>query len=350
MNTRDKDYITNLNRDPTFVYASKLSPADLINHCMTSKKMNKLLCSNEKFWEYKWRLDFQKYEGLAKPENFKTYKEWYYYIIYNSHILYVDEIVVAEWVKKVIMKNTESYFLTIFEELYKFNNSKPNDIKFVASNIIDISNELILTNGDDKLCNTLEEETPFICLPIGGTKLMNDDFVKYDYDGEITLYDGTIIGKDIISVYQFQYVYSRPTIVYLEKNGRLIIREQHNYYGELNPNVKELVENVDVVLIAGNVKNFFFGDKNDYSLDIYVLDKQNHLYNLNIEKNHITKLSQSIKLIDKDIKKIIDYIYMIDINENLIRKTQEGKEIIAENVKDANVYRNNVGILKSQFL
>lgn len=34
----NKDYITNLNRDPIFIYASKLSPVDLINLCQTSKK------------------------------------------------------------------------------------------------------------------------------------------------------------------------------------------------------------------------------------------------------------------------------------------------------------------------
>lgn len=115
--------------------------------------MNIKLCSNEKFWEYKWRLDFQQY---GKPKYIKSYKEWYYEIVYNSCILYVNMEFVAKWVKKVVMGNSESYYLTIFGELYKFSNKNNDDKEMIAKNIKDISYSFVLT--DDGECYVLNVE------------------------------------------------------------------------------------------------------------------------------------------------------------------------------------------------
>ena len=60
------------------------------------------------------------------------------------------------------MKHRESYYLNIFGRLYKFNNDNPNDIKYVASNVVDISKMTILMDGDKKLCDKTQKETKFL--------------------------------------------------------------------------------------------------------------------------------------------------------------------------------------------
>lgn len=80
------------------------------------------------------------------------------------------------------------------------------------------------------------------------------------------------------------------------------------------------------------------------------MDNTNNLYGLDLD-------SMEISLLDRSIKKIIDYDYVINIYGSLINATligciREGGVIIAENVKDANVYGDggDIGILIRQFV
>lgn len=331
--------ITKLPKDPTVLYALELNSIELMNYCLLSKELNRKICENENFWQEKFKRDFKNYE---KPEN-KTYKEWYYRLAYDSLVLYIGSVKVANRVKKVVLDKNWCYYLTVFGELYTFmveydmeNGYYPINIGYVRNNVLDLSKKLILTN--DKKCYKLDDVSHLIASNV--KKLISDEF--YETESGHVWNNDILLGMHIVSAYKWDLrmtnnIYS--CILYVTDTGQLKINKKNFRVGELKMDF-ELIQN-DVVYIEKGVKDFKLISIDEDGLKIFldIIDKDLHLYHA-----AIVLLFVDIDIIDviqdSFVEKSLSNDTFLDIEGNL-HSIQDG--IIYTNVIDADIYIDEYG-------
>lgn len=252
------------------------------------------------------------------------------------------------------MYDVASDYLTIFGELCNFSNFNIEDKNLIATNIKDISRHLVLTN--DHKCYMFNDGEIGELMDENVDKLVNNEFYKLK-NGDVKTFNYINLGKDIVAAYNLKFMLpdetnSENNIIYLKKDGKLMSYKGSHHYKELGLKLKKISS--DIVLIGGNVKDFYmpvypmhedFVDE-DYATSLYLLDNQHNLFRMRIDLITGTKgMDPEIKLIDKNIQKIVDDKHNIDINGNLKKENK----IIAENVAKANIFYGELGILRHQF-
>jgi hypothetical protein len=97
-----------LSKNELFLFAVELDYPDLVNFCLTNKKINEKICRNEEFWFYKLKKEFPDYykfdyKNKTSREMFKTMtyrKEFYEGLPFMMKMFKYDPIV-KDSMKKV---------------------------------------------------------------------------------------------------------------------------------------------------------------------------------------------------------------------------------------------------------